>query len=347
MRKVTARARSEWSDRSQAFRSRRAGALAVERRRTASRVAKLERQAFVRRAASPRIILLWNGVWFSIPGAIRSMKSFEAMDWRDGDHRLLPSVDRASCLAAQPVAVVDTDFLRGIQLVWNALELGCRPSAPSRLCRYRGRYFDPRQRLLVGASAMAVAVPRTVSRAFLPRALTGRYTGSGGTCRDRSWRRHFFGGLYFGAAAFFWMGAIRLVFALPRAMLRQQRLPYRSRGCPGRRFQPQRAMACADAVLPGRELASQSSCAAGPGAAGMELAAAGCRLSRDLPAAESRPRNRGSAHTAGLNPPDATPIPIARRDSLCSRWSAFTLARQISASLSGRRFSGCTSPSKR
>jgi hypothetical protein len=191
MRKVTARARSGWSDRSQAFRSRRAGALAVERRRTASRVAKLERQAFVRRAASPRIILLWNGVWFSIPGAIRSMKSFEAMDGRDGDHRLLPSVDRASCLAAQPVAVVDTDFLRGIQLVWNALELGCRPSAPSRLCRYRGRYFEPRQRLLVGASAMAVAVPRTVSRAFLPRALTGRYTGSGGTCRDRSWRRHF------------------------------------------------------------------------------------------------------------------------------------------------------------
>jgi hypothetical protein len=26
---------------------------------------------------SPRIILLWNGVWFSIPGAIRSMMSFE------------------------------------------------------------------------------------------------------------------------------------------------------------------------------------------------------------------------------------------------------------------------------
>jgi hypothetical protein len=25
----------------------------------------------------PRIILLWNGVWFSIPGAIRSMMSFE------------------------------------------------------------------------------------------------------------------------------------------------------------------------------------------------------------------------------------------------------------------------------
>ena len=26
---------------------------------------------------STRIVLLWNGVWFSIPGAIRSMMSFE------------------------------------------------------------------------------------------------------------------------------------------------------------------------------------------------------------------------------------------------------------------------------
>ena len=33
------------------------------------------------------------------------MKSFEAMDGRDGDHRLLPSVDRASRLAAQPVVL--------------------------------------------------------------------------------------------------------------------------------------------------------------------------------------------------------------------------------------------------
>ena len=43
---------------------------------------------------------------------------------------------------------------------------------------------------------------------------TARCTGSGGTCRDRSWQRHSSAACISAPAAFFWMGAIRLVFAL-------------------------------------------------------------------------------------------------------------------------------------
>ncbi len=104
----------------------------------------------------------------------------------------------------------------------------------------------------------------------------------------------YLGGLYFSPAAFFWLGAIRLCFATARAMFRQQRLPHRTGHHGGPGFQPQRKMACADASVSGRELASQPSRAPRFCPSGMELAPARRRLRAHPGAREARPRHQRS-----------------------------------------------------
>ena len=66
----------------------------------------------------------------------------------------------------------------------------------------------------------------------------------------------YFGGLYFGLAAFFWLGAIRLVFSL-HAQCFVNSVCHTEPNTPlGEDSQPQCELARRDALFSGRELAS-------------------------------------------------------------------------------------------
>ena len=109
----------------------------------------------------------------------------------------------------------DTHFLRRVKRLRKPQDLGCQPSHPSCVRRYRKRCLKPGAAwLLVGSSALVMATGyRLRSSATAPILAGFQY---------RMWKPlqpvilalSFFGGLYFGLAAFFWLGAIRLVFSL-------------------------------------------------------------------------------------------------------------------------------------
>ena len=152
---------------------------------------------------------------------------------------------------------------------------------------------SPRQGFWVGASALAMAgAERHRPSGSVPDLNRFSYNVwtflQGADSGDLA----YFGGLYFGLRGVLLARRDSAGVRAARAMLREQRVPYRAGRARRSGFQPQRAMARADAFFPGRELASQSSLAPRPRAAGMELASTGCRLSHHSRAGENRARER-------------------------------------------------------
>jgi len=216
-----------------------------------------------------------------------------ALAWSSSEASAPPSLssrNRASLGHAESVGARCPDFLRDVQRLWRADHLGRRPSSASRKGRYSGRHLESNLGRLwwahlrwlwqAGEPPVDRYCPDLSGLSYRAgdgsRRLSSRFPISG-DCISAPPR--FSGSARFAFASDFTRNASSTASVIPNPDIARAGL------------QPQRQMASADASLPGRELASQPSCAPRLGAARMELAATRRGLRANPRARETWTRN--------------------------------------------------------